>query len=126
MDGESTGIAVLESAPDGSLHYARVVAEVPSPSYLARHGDLLYAAIEGEARVQVYRRGPGTTLEARLVLMSPATELEVDAILMRREAVRFASRGSVVVRGRSAMVLRRSALDSVRTAFISSSEPGSV
>ena len=64
MDGESTGIAVLESAPDGSLHYVGVVAEVASPSYLARHGDLLYAAIEGEARVQVYRRGPGTTLEA--------------------------------------------------------------
>jgi len=66
MEGESTGIAVLASAEDGSLVNRGVVAEIASPSFLASGGDLLFAAIEGEARVASFRRGrhgDGTSLE---------------------------------------------------------------
>jgi 6-phosphogluconolactonase (cycloisomerase 2 family) len=63
MGGTAVGIAALGSLPDGSLEYLGTAATSASPSYLAAHGDLVYAAAEAAGRVEVYRRGNGFALE---------------------------------------------------------------
>lgn len=61
MGGTADGIAVLVSAADGSLEHAGYAASALSPSYLLASGDLVFAASEGAARVEAFRRD-GTTL----------------------------------------------------------------
>jgi len=62
MGGTAVGIAALGSLADGSLEYLGTAAEAVSPSYLAAHGDLVYAAAESTGRVEAYRRGDGFAL----------------------------------------------------------------
>lgn len=61
MGGSSDGIAVLVSQADGSLAHAGYAASALSPSYLLASGDTVFAASEGAARVEAFRRD-GTTL----------------------------------------------------------------
>jgi 6-phosphogluconolactonase len=63
MGGTATGIAALGTLPDGSLEYLGVAATADSPSFLAAHGDLVYAASEATGRVDSYRRAGGFALE---------------------------------------------------------------
>ena len=63
MGGTATGIAALGRLPDGSLELLGDAVRTESPSYLARHGDLVYAAAEAAGRVDVFRRAAGHTLE---------------------------------------------------------------
>lgn len=61
MNGTSAGIALMTSRADGSLEYARLVAEVQSPTFLAEHGGHVYVAAEGSHRVVSFARD-GVTL----------------------------------------------------------------
>jgi 6-phosphogluconolactonase (cycloisomerase 2 family) len=54
MDGESLGIAVLVSRVDGSLENRGFAVRTPSPSYLLRDGNTVYAAAEGTGRVEAF------------------------------------------------------------------------
>lgn len=67
MDGSADGIGLLagdESAPT-ALEYRGAVTQTPSPSWLAQHPslDVVYAALEGDAGVQAYRRSGESTLQ---------------------------------------------------------------
>jgi len=64
MDGEATGIAVLDSRADGSLAFRSVAVAAESPSYLATaHGEL-YAVAEATGRVTRFARGDDVSLLA--------------------------------------------------------------
>jgi len=63
MGGTATGISALGSRHDGSLEYLGTAVTADSPSYLAAHGDVVYAAAEATGRVEAYRRGEGFALE---------------------------------------------------------------
>jgi 6-phosphogluconolactonase len=54
MKGTGAGIYSALTADNGALESVALVAEAASPSFLARRGDHLYAAIEGEGRVDSY------------------------------------------------------------------------
>lgn len=54
MNGSAEGVGLLHSRDDGSLEYAGVVAEAPSPSFLLRDGDHLHAALEGTGEVATF------------------------------------------------------------------------
>ncbi len=60
MDGTALGIGVMIERPDGGLDYSHVAAPMLSPTFLARRGDHLYAAAEGEGRVQSFLVAGGT------------------------------------------------------------------
>lgn len=60
MGGSAEGIAVLESQDDGSLAHAGYAASALSPSYLLASGDTVFAASEGAARVEAFRRDGAT------------------------------------------------------------------
>jgi len=64
MDGEATGIAVLDSRDDGSLVFRSVEAATESPSYLAAGSGELFAVAEATGRVTKFTRGDGTALLA--------------------------------------------------------------
>jgi 6-phosphogluconolactonase len=55
MGGRATGIVALESAADGSLRHAGLLATVDSPAYLAAHGDRVYAASEAAGTLEEFR-----------------------------------------------------------------------
>ncbi|MBN9606670.1 MAG: beta-propeller fold lactonase family protein [Actinomycetales bacterium] len=59
--GSAPGIGWAEIEPSGALTYRGVLAEVASPSWLTRRGDLLLAALEPSARLAGFRieRAPG-------------------------------------------------------------------
>ncbi|GAB3606224.1 beta-propeller fold lactonase family protein [Conyzicola nivalis] len=63
MGGSAEGIAALGTLPDGSLEYLGLAATADSPSFLAAHGDLVYAASEATGRIESYRRGEGFALD---------------------------------------------------------------
>ena len=65
------------------------------------------------------------TLDGRLAPMSPVTDPTLEAMLMRRDRTRVPAGGSSTARGRSAIVLRRFALEMGRAESLSSPEPGS-
>lgn len=65
----------------------------------------------------------GRTLEARLSLRLSVVEPTLDAILIRRDTLRGLGSGSILAKGKSAIVCRRLARDAARTD--SSSEPWS-
>jgi 6-phosphogluconolactonase (cycloisomerase 2 family) len=54
MGGTATGIAWGRSALDGSFVYRGVAAETASPSWIAIDGSRVYAALEGEAALDVF------------------------------------------------------------------------
>jgi 6-phosphogluconolactonase len=63
MGGSATGIAALGTLGDGALQYLGVAATADSPSFLAAHDDLVYAASEATGRIESYRRSEGFALE---------------------------------------------------------------
>jgi hypothetical protein len=63
----------------------------------------------------------GNILEERLVLRLSVVEPTLDATLIRRDTLRCLGSGSLLAKGKSAIVWRRLALDAARTD--SSSEP---
>ncbi|WP_411701074.1 lactonase family protein [Conyzicola sp.] len=63
MGGTADGIAALGSLPDGSLELLGTAAAADSPSFLAAHGDLVYAASEATGRIEAYRRAGGFALK---------------------------------------------------------------
>ncbi|MDQ0727403.1 beta-propeller fold lactonase family protein [Microbacterium sp. W4I20] len=61
MDGQAEGIGLLagdEGREASTLAYRGVVAETPSPSWLAQHPslDVVYAALEGDSEVRAFAR----------------------------------------------------------------------
>jgi 6-phosphogluconolactonase len=54
MEGTGRGIALLHRDTAGTLSYAGVAAETSSPSFLARAGDILYAAGESGPTVSAF------------------------------------------------------------------------
>lgn len=67
MGGSADGIGLLagdEQTPT-KLSYRGAVTETPSPSWLAQHPtlDVVYAALEGDAAVQAFRRPGESTLQ---------------------------------------------------------------
>ncbi len=55
MNGTADGIGILTVAEDGSLEDHGLAAAADSPSFLARSGDLIYAAGEAAGVVSAYR-----------------------------------------------------------------------
>ena len=55
MNGSAEGIGVLTVNPDGSLESHGIAVAAESPSFLARDGELIYAALEGATAVSAYR-----------------------------------------------------------------------
>lgn len=58
MKGAGRGIYAARTAGSGALEIVGLAAEAPSPSYLARRGEHVYSALEGEGRVASYRSTP--------------------------------------------------------------------
>lgn len=63
MKGTLPGILALETQDDGTLALVGTAVETPSPSYLVRHGDHVYAVAEGAGTVESFRRTGQHTLE---------------------------------------------------------------
>lgn len=59
MGGTAEGVTRLSSRADGSLVVDGLAVEAASASYLLRHGDTLYAACEGTARVEQFDLATG-------------------------------------------------------------------
>ncbi|MEQ1734833.1 MAG: beta-propeller fold lactonase family protein [Rhodoglobus sp.] len=56
MDGTAKGIGTMSARADGSLAYAGVAVETPSPSYLVERGGRVYSSDEGRSTVSSYLR----------------------------------------------------------------------
>ena len=63
MGGTATGISALGARPDGALEYLGTAVVADSPSFLAAHDGVVYAAAEATGRIESYRRGDGFSLE---------------------------------------------------------------
>ena len=55
MNGSAEGIGLLTLNPDGSLENRGVAVVADSPSFLAKSGEFIYAALEGATAVSAYR-----------------------------------------------------------------------
>ncbi|HEV7948225.1 MAG TPA: beta-propeller fold lactonase family protein [Glaciihabitans sp.] len=55
MGGTASGIALLQRSPDGTLTLVGAAAVTPSPSYLLRVGDTVYATGESTQRISAFQ-----------------------------------------------------------------------